>query len=133
MWAAHRELFDENGKLVFSLGGFLVETGEQKVIVDLGFGDATVPIPPMDGVYRGGRFLDSLRQTGVKPTDVNVVFFTHLHFDHVGWTVQDGSLTFPNARYLAGQGEWDFWCGIADEDLAAVGPSKRSCKAVWSR
>jgi glyoxylase-like metal-dependent hydrolase (beta-lactamase superfamily II) len=121
LWVAHQEFLDQDGKLVLSVGGFLIETGDQKVIVDLGIGDATVPLPPVNGVFQGGRFLDSLRQTGVGPTDVDVVFFTHLHFDHVGWTARDGSLTFPNARYLAGQGEWDFWRGVTDDDPAAAG------------
>ena len=38
---------------------------------------------------------------------------THLHFDHVGWNTQkvNGKWvpTFPNARYLFGQKEWDHW------------------------
>jgi len=121
LWAAHPEFLDQDGKLVVSLGGFLVETGDQNVLVDLGIGNATIPLPPADGFLRGGRFLDSLKQTGVKPADVNVVFFTHLHLDHVGWTAQDGTLTFPNARYLAGQSEWEFWRGLTDEDVAALG------------
>jgi glyoxylase-like metal-dependent hydrolase (beta-lactamase superfamily II) len=129
LWAAHREFLDEDGKLFFSIGSFLIETGSAKVIVDLGFGDATVPFPPVDGVFRGGRLLDSLRQIGVEPPEMNVVFFTHLHLDHVGWSSQNGSLTFPNARYLAGQGEWDFWRGVTDENLAALGPNPETVQA----
>jgi glyoxylase-like metal-dependent hydrolase (beta-lactamase superfamily II) len=127
LWAAHQELLDDNGKLVVSLGSFLIQTGAQKVIVDLGVGDATFTSP--DGALRSGRLLDSLRQTGIKPADVNIVFFTHLHFDHVGWTAQQATLTFPNARHLAGQGEWDFWRGVTDEDLAAIGPDPETVQA----
>jgi glyoxylase-like metal-dependent hydrolase (beta-lactamase superfamily II) len=41
---------------------------------------------------------------GVTPADIDVVFCTHLHVDHVGWNtkLENGQWvpTFPNARYL---------------------------------
>jgi glyoxylase-like metal-dependent hydrolase (beta-lactamase superfamily II) len=129
LWAAHRELFDTDGKLLLTLGGFLVETGDQKIVVDLGFGDMTVPFPPVGGVFRGGRLLSSLRKAGVEPADVDVVFYTHLHLDHVGWTAQNGELTFPNARYVVGEGEFEFWQGVTDEELAVVGPHPEAVQA----
>jgi glyoxylase-like metal-dependent hydrolase (beta-lactamase superfamily II) len=129
LWEAHRELFDADGKLLLTLGGFLVETGDQKIVVDLGFGDMTVPFPPVGGVFRGGRLLSSLRKAGVEPADVDVVFYTHLHLDHVGWTAQNGELTFPNARYVVGEGEFEFWQGVTDEELAVVGPHPEAVQA----
>jgi glyoxylase-like metal-dependent hydrolase (beta-lactamase superfamily II) len=40
----------------------------------------------------------------VTPADIDVVFCTHLHVDHVGWNtrLENGQWvpTFPNARYL---------------------------------
>ena len=45
--------------------------------------------------------LPALAAAGVAPEDVDVVFLTHLHVDHVGWnTDRDGRLVFPNARYV---------------------------------
>jgi glyoxylase-like metal-dependent hydrolase (beta-lactamase superfamily II) len=129
LWRAHRELFDADGKLLLTLGGFLVETGDQKIVVDLGFGDMTVPFPPVGGVFRGGQLLSSLRKAGVEPADVDVVFYTHLHLDHVGWTAQNGELTFPNARYVVGEGEFEFWQGVTDEELAVVGPHPEAVQA----
>lgn len=128
-WDAHGEYLDEDGKVLVSVGGFLVETGDRKIVVDTGFGDMVVPFPPVDGVFRGGRFLDSLKQTGVDPADVDTVVYTHLHLDHVGWTAQDGSLTFSNARHVAGAGEWDFWRAVTDENLAGVGPHPEAVQA----
>jgi hypothetical protein len=66
---------NEDSKLVLSLGGFLIQTGDQNVIVDLGVGRVTVPVSPT-GDFQGGCFLDSLRQAGVEPADVDVVLFT---------------------------------------------------------
>jgi glyoxylase-like metal-dependent hydrolase (beta-lactamase superfamily II) len=114
---------------LLTLGGFLVETGDQKIVVDLGFGDMTVPFAPVGGVFRGGQLLSSLRRAGVEPADVDVVFYTHLHLDHVGWTAQNGELTFPNARYVVGEGEFEFWQGVTDEELAVVGPHPEAVQA----
>ncbi|MEU7811167.1 MBL fold metallo-hydrolase [Pseudonocardia sp. NPDC049154] len=129
LWEAHRELFDADGLLLLTLGGFLIETGDEKIVVDLGFGDMTVPFEPVGGEFRGGRLLSSLRQAGVQPADVDTVFYTHLHLDHVGWTAQDGKLTFPNARHLVGDGELEFWQDVTDEGLAAVGPHPEAVQA----
>lgn len=55
--------------------------------------------------------------------------YSHLHLDHVGWTAQGGALTFPNARHLAGVGEWDFWHGEVDPLFASVGPDPEAVLA----
>ena len=129
LWDAHRELFDDDGLLLLTLGGFLIETGDRRVVVDLGFGDMTVPFPPVNGEFRGGKLLTSLRQAGVEPADVDIVFYTHLHLDHVGWTSRDGALTFGGARHLVGEGEFEFWQGATDEALVAVGPHPDAVQA----
>jgi len=54
----------------------------------------------------GGGFLDSLRAHGVAPEDVTDVVFTHLHFDHVGWSSRKGRRVFPNATYRAHAADW---------------------------
>src|SRR5262245_4412747 len=58
-------------------------------------------------------FLERLAKTGVDPADVDMLFCTHLHIDHVGWNTQraDGRWepTFPNARYLVGRSELADW------------------------
>lgn len=47
------------------------------------------------------------------PEDIDVVLCTHLHVDHVGWNtrLENGQWvpTFPDARYLIAQKEWDYW------------------------
>jgi glyoxylase-like metal-dependent hydrolase (beta-lactamase superfamily II) len=57
--------------------------------------------------------LDNLRNVGVQPEDVDFVFCTHLHLDHVGWNTRldDGRYvpTFPNARYLFSAAEEAYW------------------------
>lgn len=122
LWNAHRELFDDDGKLLLSLGTFLIRTGDRKILVDLGFGDHTVAFPAADGEFRSGRLLTSLREEGLTPEDIDTVFYTHLHIDHVGWTAQGDALTFGNARHVVGEGEIDYWSSLGDNPMAAVGP-----------
>jgi len=58
-------------------------------------------------------FLEDLTAVGFAPDSIQTVLCTHLHFDHVGWNtrlVQGRWVpTFPRARYLFGQREWEHW------------------------
>jgi len=108
-WQAHKRWLDDDGWWVASVGGFLVETGDRKILVDLGFGDQTFEAPGF-ATAQGGRFLESLKQAGVLPEQVDTVVLTHLHSDHTGWISHQGSLSFPNATYLLGHDEeWKFF------------------------
>lgn len=119
-WQAHRQYLDEDGRLLTNVGGFLIQTGDRNVIVDLGFGDHSVEFPDF-ATFVGGRFLDSLKQTGVAPGDVDTVLYTHMHVDHVGWTTTGGdNLTFPNARHVTTEAEWQHW---QQPDETGVGPN----------
>jgi glyoxylase-like metal-dependent hydrolase (beta-lactamase superfamily II) len=129
LWSAHPEYLDEKRQWLASIGSFLIETAEEKILVDLGFGDHEVPVPAVEAVFRGGQLLDSLEQAGVSPSQIDTVLFTHLHLDHVGWTSQAGSLTFPNARYLAGAGEFDFWDAMEDP-AGNAGPDPEAVQAL---
>lgn len=130
LWDAHRELFDADDKLLLTLGSFLIRTGERTILVDLGFGDATVSFPPVDGEFRAGQLLSSLRAEGLEPPDIDTVFYTHLHLDHVGWTATDQKLTFPDARHVTGEGEVEFWRSLDHEHpLVGVGPHREEVLA----
>jgi glyoxylase-like metal-dependent hydrolase (beta-lactamase superfamily II) len=100
-WAPHRRFLSEGQILELSLGGFLVRTGDRLVLIDAGVGRFD------NGVFAGGRLMDSLAAHGVAPTDVTDVVFTHLHFDHVGWATQQGDIVFPRATYRCHEADWD--------------------------
>jgi glyoxylase-like metal-dependent hydrolase (beta-lactamase superfamily II) len=46
---------------------------------------------------------------GIEPGTVTMVVLTHCHPDHVAGLMEDGKPAFPNARYVIGQVEYDFW------------------------
>ena len=92
-------------------GCYLLRSQGQTILVDTGVGSNTTN-PGMVGALGGqdGGLMTELASLGVKPEDVNTVFFTHLHPDHVGWNLKEAGgsqLQFANARYLAHQADWD--------------------------
>jgi glyoxylase-like metal-dependent hydrolase (beta-lactamase superfamily II) len=106
-WARHANLTHE-GRWVCSIGAFLVESGDQKVLVDLGLGEVELEIPDVAS-GRSGELLNSLARAGLTPADISTVVYTHMHSDHTGWTTTGEKLTFPNARHVAGPGELEYW------------------------
>lgn len=73
--------------------------GGRFVLVDAGVGPAEAPASSWAPVP--GRLPELLAATGIDVADVDTVVLTHLHEDHVGWSVlPDGVPMFPNARYL---------------------------------
>lgn len=100
-WEPHQQFIDAGGQLEIALGGFLVRGhGDRVVLVDAGVG--VLPAGP----FVGGQLLESLAAYGVAPEDITDVVFTHLHFDHVGWATQKGSIVFPNATYRCHSRDW---------------------------
>jgi len=101
------------GKLIFSFHSFVIKTGRHTILVDACIGnDKERPTRPQFHRMKSP-FIDDLARLGVKPEDVDYVMCTHLHWDHVGWNTRllDGKWvpTFPNARYIVGRTEYDYW------------------------
>lgn len=103
---------DEEGNLVMSVHALVVETPNRKIMVDTCIGnDKERSIPGWNKLQLP--FLEDLKRAGYDRADVDTVLCTHLHVDHVGWNTMlvDGKWvpTFPNARYLMGRTEFEYW------------------------
>jgi glyoxylase-like metal-dependent hydrolase (beta-lactamase superfamily II) len=111
---------------------YLVRTEGLTALVDAGFGAAWTVAARWAGV--AGNLPGELSDAGLSASDVDQVVITHLHLDHIGWTVsgpEDGTPTFPNARYLIGRADWEgFWELGDEEDRAAFDQQVRPLDAA---
>lgn len=101
-----------DGSAPLSIHTFLVRTRDTTLMVDTCIGnDKPRPIPEWNQLRSD--FLERLESAGAPRHGVDVVLCTHLHVDHVGWNtiLENGRWvpTFPNARYLIGRREWEYW------------------------
>ena len=122
---------DAKNRIPLGMRCLLVEHPDELVLIDTGVGDKEsekfvgiygIENAPISGA--GPTQLESaLAEAGVSPADVTVVINSHLHFDHAGGNTRRGEdgvpvLSFPNARYIARRGEWD-WAHHTNERTAA--------------
>jgi glyoxylase-like metal-dependent hydrolase (beta-lactamase superfamily II) len=78
-----------------------VDTGQHKILVDMGAGD----LKP-----NTGKLLESMHDAGLSPKEIDTIFITHAHPDHVGGALNnDDKPVFTNADYFICKVEWDFW------------------------
>ena len=61
------------------------------------------------GADKGGRLMESMKNAEVKPSDIDAIFLTHLHADHIGGLLLDDKRAFPNATIYLSQKEFDAW------------------------
>ena len=103
---------DEKGKLRMAIHALVLESQGKRIVVDTCIGNDKVRSNPVWSNLKLP-FLDDLKKAGYTRDNSDIVVCTHLHVDHVGWntTLENGKWvpTFPNARYLVGGTEWDYW------------------------
>jgi glyoxylase-like metal-dependent hydrolase (beta-lactamase superfamily II) len=118
----HPYFADEAGNLRAVVQCFLIRSGGKNILIDtcVGNGKTHTDVPEWAGLHTD--FLEQLAEIGVRPADVNAVACTHLHNDHVGWNTRlDGEQwvpTFPNAEYLFGRHEYEYWAQRPENQIA---------------
>jgi glyoxylase-like metal-dependent hydrolase (beta-lactamase superfamily II) len=93
-----------------SVNGYLINTGSKLVLIDTGAAGLFGPT--------AGNLLANLKASGYQPEQVDEVYITHMHPDHVGGLLADGKPAFPNAIVRADQHDADFWLNQATMEKA---------------
>jgi len=93
-----------------SINAFLINTGKKLILVDSGAGVLYGPCC--------GHLLENLRTAGYKPEQVDDVFLTHAHIDHLGGIAPNGIIAFPNAVIHVSQLDLDYWLSEQNANAA---------------
>jgi glyoxylase-like metal-dependent hydrolase (beta-lactamase superfamily II) len=94
-----------------SVNGFLINTGSKLVLVDAGAAGLFGPTL--------GKLAANLKAAGYQPEQVDEIYITHMHADHVGGlTTPDGKAVFANAVVRADTKEGGFWLAPATLEKA---------------
>ena len=99
------ELGVENG-IPSSLCAFLVKKDGKNILFDSGNGAQDSQLVPV------------LASFGLTPEDIDYVFITHLHGDHIGGMVKDGEAVFTNAVVYLNKDEYDGGDNVAESHMA---------------
>ncbi|MDA0256811.1 MAG: MBL fold metallo-hydrolase [Chloroflexi bacterium] len=128
-WQPYREIYPrswDGDQFRHNAQCYLLVTPTERILIDTGFG----PGPhAMLGGATGG-LLDELRAAGTAPDEIDRVVFTHLHGDHIGWNLQDGVTTFPAARYVVPQADWEHFRAGGSAPNAAVAEQVEPLEAM---
>ncbi len=102
---------DSKNRVQASINLLYIESAGKKIIVDTGLGNR------LDNkimkIYSPSRenILTALDDNSIDRNDIDYVILTHLHFDHAGGLISningEDVVTFPNAKHVIQQKEWD--------------------------
>ena len=96
---AHKPFDPES--ITICINAYLVRTADRLIAVDAGAPGSMAPTL--------GAWGDSLARAGIAAEDIDSLFLTHMHSDHVGGIAgPDGSPLLANAQLVAAEAEWSF-------------------------
>jgi len=121
---------DTRGRAPLALNCFLIRTPDALILADTGLGEDLDPRFRRIYAFERRRSLAlSLREAGIGAGDIDLVFHSHLHFDHCGGSTASGPAgapepAFPRARFVAAAGEWAFGLRPSGPDKPSYVPRK---------
>ena len=80
-----------------SMSCFLLRTEGKTILLDAGLGAPFSQLP------------SKLKEMGVAPEELQLIYITHLHSDHIGGLLKEGQTAFPNAHLYVNRIEAEAW------------------------
>ncbi len=124
-WMREAGALDAKDVLILCFQSYVVKTPHHTILVDSCIGnDKPRPLRPKWNMKTDDSYMRALAAAGFSVDDIDFVMCTHLHVDHVGWNtrLENGRWvpTFPNARYVFGKTEFDYWTETEREGASAA-------------
>lgn len=86
-----------------SLNAILVETEGKQILFDTGNG------------VTNSQLLPELTKAGFSPEEIDLIFITHMHGDHIGGLLKEGEAVFTQADIYINQKELEAWLAMPEE------------------
>ncbi len=83
-----------------SISAFLMKAEGKAILFDSGLG------------MEESLLTEGLKNLGYAPEDIELIYLTHLHFDHIGGLLKNGAVAFPNATVYLNKVEYDAWMAM---------------------
>ncbi len=103
-WRFHQR--NDEGKVRLNFGCYLITNGDRTIMMDAGIGKEVGSRQPG---MQAGLMPGAVDGLGIDRGDVETVVYSHMHYDHIGGSQEDGQVVFPNARHVFHEREWAFW------------------------
>lgn len=121
--ASEKNNTSHGNSVMVGINPVLVQSETHNILLDTGLGwglDAASNYTDVSNVCT------NLRIFGLEPEDITHVILSHLHYDHAAgssYTDSDSKTraTFPNARYIVHQQEWEFALGQQSQSQTQFG------------
>lgn len=102
--SAKVEKLSPEGSVASSISCFVVETQGKRILFDAG-----------NGAANGGKMLERLSAAGIAPEQIDYIFVTHFHGDHIGGLAADGKPLFANAQLYVPDAEYAAWAAMSND------------------
>lgn len=102
--SAKVEKLSPEGSVASSISCFVVETQGKRILFDAG-----------NGAAHGGKMLERLSAASIAPEQIDYIFVTHFHGDHIGGLAADGKPLFANAQLYVPDAEYAAWAAMSND------------------
>jgi len=109
------EKYAPNKSFPMAANVFLWQVDGKNILFDTGYGKS---------------LFDNLQSLGVNREDIDAIFITHMHGDHIGGLIHNGQVAFPKATLYISQSEYDYW---TNEDVMHKLPENAQAGFLYAK